>query len=85
MVGIGEAAYLAATLVAKRFGITTTLPRGIPALEEAVEARGLGTRCAGIVPLNIPVAEQGSHHPDTTPAIIDAGKGAGGQVAAPTR
>ena len=74
VVGIGEAAYIAATLVAKRFGIITTLPRGIPALEEAVEARGLSSRCAGIVPLNIPVAEQGSHHPDTTPAIIDAGK-----------
>ena len=26
------------------------------------------------MPLNIPVAEQGSHHPDTTPAIIAAGK-----------
>ena len=26
------------------------------------------------MPLNIPVAEQGSHHPDTTPAIIEAGR-----------
>ena len=41
VVGIGEAAYTAATLVSKRFGVITTLPRGIPALEEAIAARGL--------------------------------------------
>lgn len=74
VVGIGEAAYTAATLVSKRFGVITTLPRGIPALEEAIAARGLTSRCAGIVPLNIPVAEQGSDHPDTTPAIVAAGR-----------
>ena len=70
VVGIGEAAYTAATLVGKRFGVVTTLPRSIPALEEAIEARGLLPRLAGILPLNIPVAEQGSHHPDTTEAIV---------------
>src|ERR671936_129252 len=30
VVGIGEAAYTAATLVAKRFGVITTLPRSVP-------------------------------------------------------
>ena len=47
VVGIGEAAYTAATLVGKRFGVVTTLPRSIPALEEAIEARGLLPRLAG--------------------------------------
>ena len=74
VVGIGEAAYTAAALVAKRFGIVTTLPRGIPALEESLAVRGMSPRCAGILPLHIPVAEQGSHHPDTTPAIVEAGR-----------
>ena len=74
VVGIGEAAYAAAALVSKRFGIVTTLPRGIPALEEAVEFHGMRSMCAGILPLNIPVSEQGSHHPDTTPAIVEAGR-----------
>jgi allantoin racemase len=73
VVGIGEAAYTAATLVGKRFGVITTLPRSIPALEEAIEARGLLPRLAGILPLHIPVAEQGSAHPDTTEAIVAAG------------
>jgi allantoin racemase len=74
VVGIGEAAFAAATHVAKRFGIVTTLPRGIPALEEQLEALGIRSACAGILPLNIPVAEQGSHNPDTTPAIVEAGR-----------
>src|SRR6478609_2364492 len=69
-----EAAYIAASLVAKRFGVITTLPRSIPALEEGIDALGLRSRCAGIVPLNIPVAEQGSGHPDTTSAIVALGK-----------
>jgi len=73
VVGIGEAAYTAATLVGKRFGVVTTLPRSIPALEEAIEARGLLPRLAGILPLHIPVAEQGSGHPDTTEAIVETG------------
>src|SRR4051812_42547233 len=75
VIGIGEAAYMAASFVAKRFGVITTLPRGIPALEEAVERQGLHSRCSGIVPLHIPVSEQGSHHPDTTDAIVAAGRG----------
>ena len=74
VVGIGEAAYTAATLVGKRFGVITTLPRSIPALEEAIEARGLLPRLAGILPLHIPVAEQGAGHPDTTEAIVAAGQ-----------
>jgi allantoin racemase len=74
VVGIGEAAYTAATLVGKRFGVITTLPRSIPALEEAIEARGLLPRLAGILPLHSPVAEQGAGHPDTTEAIVAAGQ-----------
>ena len=79
VVGIGEAAYIAASLVAKRFGVITTLPRSIPALEEGIDALGLRSRCAGIVPLNIPVAEQGSGHPDTTAAIVALRQAPGGR------
>jgi allantoin racemase len=74
VVGIGEAAYRAAALVAKRFAVITTLPRSIPALEEAIEREGLTARCTAIVPLNIPVAEQGSHNESTTDAIIEHGR-----------
>jgi allantoin racemase len=74
VVGIGEAAYLAAGLIAKRFAVITTLARGVPALEDAIEARGIGRRCLAVVPLEIPVADQGSHNPDTTPAVVAAGR-----------
>jgi allantoin racemase len=74
VVGIGESAYQAAALIAKRFAIITTLPRSVPALEEALERQGFRSRCAAILPLHIPVADQGSHHPDTTEAIVSAGR-----------
>jgi allantoin racemase len=74
VVGIGEAAYQAASMVARRFAIVTTLPRSIPALEDALDRQGIRGRCVGIAALNIPVAEQGSHNPDTTDAIIETGR-----------
>jgi allantoin racemase len=73
VIGIGEAAGQAAVAIAKRFGIITTLPRGIPFLEESLERQGIRSKCCGIVPLQIPVAEQGAEYEDTTTAIIDAG------------
>jgi allantoin racemase len=73
VIGIGEAAAQAAIAIAKRFAIITTLPRSIPALEEGLERQGIRSRCCGIVPLHIPVSEQGGEHEDTTAAIIDAG------------
>ena len=75
VIGIGEAAAHAAIAIAKRFAIITTLPRSIPALEESLDRQGIRARCVGIVPLHIPVSEQGGGHGDTTAAIIDAGMG----------
>jgi allantoin racemase len=74
VVGIGQAAYAAAAQVAKRFAVITTLPRSVPALEEALERQGLASRCAAVAPLDIPVAAQGSDHPDTTAAIVSTGR-----------
>jgi allantoin racemase len=74
VVGIREAAYRAVTLVARRFAVITTLRRGIPELEEGLAAEGVASRCAGVVALEIPVAEQGAGFPDTTEAIAAAGE-----------
>src|SRR5262249_54332839 len=74
VVGIGEAAYQAASPVARRFAVITTLARGVPALEDALERRGLRTRCAAVVPLQIPVADQGGDNPSTTSAIVETGR-----------
>ena len=35
---------------------------------------GVRSRCVAVEPLDIPVADQGSHHPDTTAAIVAAGR-----------
>jgi allantoin racemase len=74
VVGTGEAAYLAAGLVAKRFGVVTTLARGVAALEDDLAQRGLASRCVGVVPLHIPVADQGADRPETTEAIVEVGR-----------
>ena len=74
VVGIGEAAYIAAGLVAGRFAVITTLRRGIPELEDSIAARGIAARCAGVLSLDIPVAEQGAAFPDTTQAIVAASR-----------
>jgi allantoin racemase len=58
VVGIGHAAYVSASLVARRFAVITTLRRGIPALEDALLAHGLRERCAGVLALERGVREQ---------------------------
>jgi allantoin racemase len=73
VIGIGEAAAQAATAISKRFAVITTLPRGIAAIEDALERQGVRGRCVGVVPLRIPVSEQGAEHDETTAAIVDAG------------
>jgi allantoin racemase len=73
VIGIGEAASQAAAAISKRFAVITTLPRGIAAIEDALERQGVRGRCVGVVPLRIPVSEQGGEHDETTDAIVDAG------------
>jgi allantoin racemase len=76
VVGIGEAAYRAASMVAKRFAVITTLRRGIADLEDAIDGAGLRRQCAGVLALEIPVAQQGSEFPQTTERIIELGRAA---------
>jgi allantoin racemase len=74
VVGIGEAAYRAACLVARRFAVLTTLGRGVPELEDSLRALGVGERCVGVLPIDVPVAEQGADFPETTEALAAAGR-----------
>jgi allantoin racemase len=48
VVGLGEAALVEASLVTSRFGVITTLERGIPALWSQLERAGVAGACAGI-------------------------------------
>ena len=73
IVGIGEAAYSAVSFIARRFAVLTTLPRGVPELEDSLRARGVAHCCVGVFPIDVPVAEQGSDYPETTEALASAG------------
>ncbi|HXO06547.1 MAG TPA: aspartate/glutamate racemase family protein [Solirubrobacteraceae bacterium] len=73
VVGIGEAAYRAALMVARRFAVITTLARGVPDLEDGMERLGVRGSCVGVLPLDIPVARQGGEFPQSREAIIATG------------
>jgi allantoin racemase len=48
VIGIGEAAYHVASLVAGRFSVVTTLARSVPILEANLARYGLAARCARV-------------------------------------
>lgn len=55
VVGIGEAAFHFASLVGHKFGVVTTLERGVPTLERNLTAYGLASRCVRIAAADMPV------------------------------
>ncbi|MHB2165377.1 aspartate/glutamate racemase family protein [Alsobacter sp. R-9] len=57
VIGIGEAAYHVASLLAHRFSVVTTLSRSIPALENNLLRYGLDRRCARVRASEVPVLE----------------------------
>ncbi|WP_422026461.1 aspartate/glutamate racemase family protein [Roseovarius sp.] len=57
VIGIGEAAYHAASLISARFSVVTTLPRSVPGLEANLTRYGLMARCASVRASNVPVLD----------------------------
>ena len=55
VIGIGEAAFHMASLLAGRFSVVTTLPRSIAAIEQNLLKYGLERRCARVRAVNVPV------------------------------
>jgi allantoin racemase len=75
VVGIGEAAFHLASLVAGRFSVVTTLARSIPAIEHNLVRYGLASRCARVRAAEVPVLaldEPGSPARARLSAEIDA-------------
>lgn len=63
VVGIGEAAFHAASLIGERFSVVTTLSRSIPVIEANLARYGLAARCARVRAADVPVLaleEEGS-------------------------
>ncbi|MDR3470259.1 MAG: aspartate/glutamate racemase family protein [Devosia sp.] len=57
VIGIGEAAFHMASLIAGRFSVVTTLSRSIPAIEHNLVRYGLMSRCAKVRASDVAVLE----------------------------
>ena len=55
VVGIGEAAFHLASLIADKFSVVTTLPRSIAPIEKNLVKYGLAARCARVRAADVPV------------------------------
>ena len=57
VVGIGEAAFHVASIIANKFSVVTTLSRSIPAIEHNLTRYGLAARCAKVRASEVPVLD----------------------------
>jgi allantoin racemase len=57
VIGIGEAAYHMASMIANKFSVVTTLARSVPALEHNLHRYGLAARCARVRSSEVAVLE----------------------------
>lgn len=69
VVGIGEAAYHAASFLACRFSVITTLGRSVPGIEANLVRYGLSAKCARVRATEIPVLALESGDPATLEKI----------------
>ncbi|MBC7093521.1 aspartate/glutamate racemase family protein [Candidatus Bipolaricaulota bacterium] len=77
VVGLGEAAEVAALLLGDRFGIISTIPEAVPRLWRKARTLGVEGRLVGVVPLGIPVLGLGDHR-----RAVEAGLAAGRELVA---
>jgi allantoin racemase len=57
VIGIGEAGFHCASLIAERFGVVTTLPRSLAAIRHNLVKYGLASRCTGVRAADVAVLE----------------------------
>lgn len=69
VVGIGEAAYHMASMLANKFSVVTTLARSVPALEHNLARYGLATRCARVRSSEVAVLELEAGNDDAVARI----------------
>jgi allantoin racemase len=65
VIGIGEAAYHAASFLSCKFSVITTLGRSVPGIEANLKRYGLDARCAKVRATEIPVLELERNDPGT--------------------
>ena len=69
VLGIGEAAYHAAGMIANKFSVITTLSRSVPGLENNLMRYGLAQKCACVRATEIPVLKLEEGDPATLDKI----------------
>jgi allantoin racemase len=57
VIGIGEAAFHVASMIAHKFGVVTTLARSIAPIEHNLQKYGLASRCSGVRASDVGVLE----------------------------
>ncbi|MDA8747948.1 aspartate/glutamate racemase family protein [Litoreibacter sp.] len=69
VLGIGEAAYHAASMIANKFSVITTLSRSVPGLENNLMRYGLAQKCGNVRATEIPVLKLEEGDPATLEKI----------------
>ena len=69
VLGIGEAAYHAASMIATKFSVVTTLSRSVPGLENNLQRYGLSQKCVKVRATDIPVLKLEEGDPATLEKI----------------
>ena len=69
VLGIGEAAYHAAAMLANRFSVITTLSRSVAGIEANLIRYGLMAKCAKVRATDIPVLKLEENDPETIALI----------------
>ncbi len=72
VLGIGEAAYHAASMIANKFSVITTLSRSVPGLENNLMRYGLAQKCSRVRATEIPVLKLEEGDPATLDKIRSA-------------
>jgi allantoin racemase len=71
VVGIGEAAFHAASFLCCRFSVVTTLRRSVPGIEANLVRYGLNARCGRVRSTEVPVLDLERGDPETVERIAD--------------
>ncbi len=77
VIGLGEAAEVAALLLGDRFGIISTIPEAVPRLWRKARVLGVEGRLVAVVPMGIPVLDLGDRR-----RAVEAGLTAGRELVA---
>ena len=79
VIGIGEAAFHMAALMAPRFRVMTSVEAALPVIGQNISAYGFAPRCAGLHASGIPVLDLDSGTEEVVDRLAAAIRGAGGE------